>query len=144
MYAQLSDMVDRYGEAEILRLGVIDGDFATDLLDARVVDRVNKGIAWAEDQVNSYLRKRYATPLGDVPVSIVEATCVLARFWLSTNGASVASEDAMDAHKRSIVWLTQLSRGEATLEGAAAIASGSKAKISDRLKIYDTGAEGMW
>ena len=144
MYAQLSDMVDRYGEAEVLRLGVIDGDFATDLADARVVDRVSKAITWASDQVDTYLRKRHATPLTNPPVAVIEAACVLARFWLSSNGGTTPSEDVRAAEKRTIAWLTQISRGEATLEGAAALASGSTARFSDREKTHDSGAGGMW
>ena len=144
MYAQLSDMVDRYGEAEILRLGVIDGDFAETLTDARIVERVANGLTVASDQVDSYLRKRHATPLADPPLSVVEATCTLARFWLASNGNTTPSEDVKDSHKRSVNWLTQISRGDATLEGTAPIAQGSEARVSDRPKIYDTGTGGMW
>lgn len=144
MYAQLSDMVERYGEAEILRLGVIDGDFATEITDLRVEARIARAIVVASDQVDSYLRKRHATPLLDPPVSVVEAACVLARFWLSSNGGTSPSEDVASAQKRTIAWLTQISRGEATLEGSAAMASGSEARISDRPKIFDPGAGGMW
>lgn len=144
MYAQLSDMVERYGEAEILRLGVIDGDFAETVEDLRVEARIARAITVAGDQVDSYLRKRHATPLTDPPLSVVEATCVLARFWLSSNGGTTPSDDVTAAHKRSVEWLTKISRGEATLEGSAAIAQGSTARVSDRPKIYDSGAGGMW
>lgn len=144
MYATIADMESRYGEAELLRLGVVDGDMAEELSDPRVEARVSEALTTATDQVDSYLRKRYLTPLSPVPASIVEATCVLARYWLSQSGATTPSESVESHQERILKWLDKLATGTTTLEGLTPIASGSTARVSDRGKIYDAGPGGMW
>ncbi|MCH8475955.1 MAG: DUF1320 domain-containing protein [Opitutales bacterium] len=144
MYATIADMESRYGGDELRRLGVVDGDMAEELSDPRVQARVSQALMTATDQVDSYLRKRYLTPLAPAPASIVEAPCVLARHWLSQSGATTPSESVTEHRADTLKWLAKLADGSATLEGLTPIAKGSTARVSDRDKIYDPGPGGMW
>ncbi|TVR05961.1 MAG: DUF1320 domain-containing protein [Salinarimonadaceae bacterium] len=144
MYASLADMVERYGEVELLRLSVIDGPTPEDIADLRVEARVSRAIATAGDIVDSYLRKRYSTPLATPPASIVEATCVLARHWLSTSGSVNPSDSVTTAVAQTRAWLGRIATGDVTIEGLAPVAQSAAARVSDRPKIYEPGAGGMW
>lgn len=144
MYAALTDMVSLYGEAEILRLGALDGDFPDQVTDLRVEARVARALDSATDLIDSYLRKRYRTPLETVQASIRDAACAIARHTLASTGQTSPSEDVARQYKTTIDWLGQIARGVVTLEGAAPVAQGSAAQFQDRDPIYDTGAGGMW
>lgn len=144
MYATVADMVERYGEVELLRLAVIDGPPPEELDDIRVEARVARAVATAGDIVDSYLRKRYSTPLASPPASIVEATCVLARHWLSSNGNVNPSESVIAAAAQTRAWLARIAGGDVTIEGLAPIAQTAAARVSDRPQIYDPGARGPW
>jgi phage gp36-like protein len=144
MYATLADMVERYGEAEILRMSVIDGDLPEDLEDPRVEARVSRAIETASSVIDSFLGKRYTTPIAVPPLSVVEAACVIARHWLSSSGSTTPSETAQTARDQTLSWLNKIAQGMVTIEGLAAISKSSSARVSDRPAIYDPGTGGRW
>jgi len=141
VYATLDDLRARYGDDELRQISDLDG--AADAIDA---GRVEQAIAVATDQVGSYLRKRYALPLTTVPVSIVEATCIIARHWLATSGRSMPTEQMNRERDAQLRWLRDLASGLVTLEGAAEVKAspGASARVSDRERRFEPGSGRLW
>lgn len=112
MYGSIQDMVLRFGEIEMLRLSTADGDVPDTILP----ERIEGALKDASDLIDSYLRVRYRTPLIRVPVAIVRASCILARFDLAHGTAPDPSDQATKARDEVIAWLKRLADGAASLE----------------------------
>lgn len=81
-YCTLTDLVDRYGETEVLAYADRDRD---GLADAAMVDGV---LADVDAEIDTYLAGRYALPLSDTPRVLVRIACALVREALAlANGA---------------------------------------------------------
>jgi len=76
-YVTINDMVQRFGEVEMIQL--TDRDAATGAVDVAVLDAV---IADAQAEVDSYLSVRYALPLAVVPDILRSYTADVARYRL--------------------------------------------------------------
>src|SRR5690349_14046360 len=106
-YATLADLKLRYGETEIVRLAAEDGqvDGPTDTA------RVDGILSAASAAIDSYIGRRYQTPLSPVPEVIVDACCKLARYDLANGGQSQPSDQMRDARKDAIRWLESVAAG---------------------------------
>lgn len=138
MYATVDDMIQRYGEVEMIRLSVADGDAP----EAIVPGRIEGAIADASQLIDSYLRARYATPVVPAAPELVRATCLLARYDLAHGGEREPTEQMRLARKEVIAWLAQLAGGAASLEGAVALSAGGGARAADRARAFTTRADG--
>lgn len=142
-YATLADLVESFGEPEIIRLTAGDGE-----LDGPVVaPKVDRALADATDLIDSYLRRRYATPLIDpVPPAIRRACCVLARFDLAHGDQREPTEQMRLARKETLDWLKLLADGSVELDGAVPLGgtSGAGAMVSDRDRAFSTSALWEW
>lgn len=127
-YATVADMVSRFGETEVLRFSAGDGA----LPEAIVPERIDQAIADASALIDSYLRRRYTTPLTTAPADITRAACTLARYALAMGGDREPTEQMRLARKEVITWLEGIADGRVTLEGLAPIATTSAARVSDR------------
>lgn len=136
-YATVQDMIGRFGETEMLRLSSVDGV----LPEAVNPGPVEQAIGDVDAIIDSYLRKRYRVPLAPVPQAIIRASCVLARYELSTGGDREPAEQVKNDRKDVVAWLTQLANGTATLEDAAPIAPSSSAQTSDRERMFGRHGE---
>ena len=128
-YAAPSDLVARFGEAELIRLTTDEGqDFGTfDLV------RVTAAIGDASAIIDSYLRRRYLTPLALVPQEILRATCVLARHALAQGGGREPTTQMENGRKDVLAWLEQLRDGTALLdESVVATSPESYAQMTSR------------
>ena len=137
-YASVQDMVTRFGDVEMLRLSVADGS----LPDAGAplpTLRIEQAIADASRLIETHLRVRYTVPVTPAPDDLVRAACVLARYDLATGGDREPSEQMRLARKEVLAWLTQLSRGEVSLEGAVLISAGAGARTGDRPRMFFSG-----
>ena len=141
-YATLSDLNEAFGEAEMIRLTVADGEL-TGPADAAKVDRA---LTDATDLIDSYLRRRYAVPLAaPVPPAIRRACGVLARFDLAHGDQREPTEQMRLARKDTIAWLEALADGKAELPDAVPLGgtSGAGARVSDRCRAFsDTSLRG--
>ncbi len=81
-YATIADMIDRFGESEMIRLSTPDG---ADLV-AVVPDPIDRALDEASALIDTYLRRRYRMPLTVAPPEVRRACCILARYDLSTGG----------------------------------------------------------
>jgi phage gp36-like protein len=140
-YATASDMIARFGSTELIRMTTPEGQ-AMDAIDTAAVDRA---IAEASGQVDSYLRTRYAVPLVAVPVEITGLTCRMARYSLAHGENREPTEQMRMARKEDIAWLEGIAKGLVTLDGVApANPAQSGARSTDRARPFDADALGLW
>lgn len=107
-YATKQDLIDRYGENELARL--TDRAAGTTVNDT-VVDRA---LADASAEIDSYLAKRATTPLSPMPGLVVTHCCAIARYYLHEDHAP---DRVKDAYKLAIDWLKLAARGDVTVDG---------------------------
>jgi phage gp36-like protein len=120
-YITNADIEERVGPAALIQLADDDGN---GVADAGVVDEARLG---AEGEVNSYLARRYQTPidlavhasLSDVLASV---TLDLAEYRLRMRRPPV-SEDARRRRDQAIDWLSQVADGRVDLPSLTAVAA---------------------
>ena len=113
-YAQPQDMVARYGQAEMIRLSVGEGQ----PLDVMNLARINVALADASALIDSYLRRRYATPLATFPQEILRACCILARYDIAHGDGRTPSDQMTAAQKQVLAWLEAIRDGRTMLADA--------------------------
>ncbi len=114
-YATQEDLEERYGTLELIQL-TDRADPPEGAADSATVERA---IADASAEIDSYLAAHYTLPLTTVPDRLNTCACVLARRYLYADRPSEAV-DAEAARERA--WLKMLAAGAATLTGAASAA----------------------
>ena len=92
-YCTLADLVDRYGETEVLQLTDRNHD---GIADTQVLDPV---FADVDALIDAHLASRYALPLSSVPRVLVRLACDLVREMLMMAGG--ARLDSESAEKRA-------------------------------------------
>jgi phage gp36-like protein len=132
-YAGVQDMIDRFGQVEMIRLTTpADQD-----MDTVQTDPVERALEDASALIDGYLRRRYQVPLDLVPAEIRRAACMLARFDLATGDNREASERAAQDRKDTVSWLTQISKGEVLLSLAeVAVGDQSFAQVQTRGAVF--------
>lgn len=109
-YATQTDLTDRFGAVELAQL--------TDRASGQVIDTavLDRALADADAEIDSYLATRYALPLASTPVVLVRLAADMARYRLFddrvTESVRVRYQDAVSLLKR-------LASGEVRLDGAA-------------------------
>lgn len=115
-YATQQDLIDRFGEDELIQLTDRDGDGA---IDADVMDTA---LTDADAEIDGYLATKYQLPLATVPGVITQLACDVARYRLYDEHAT---EQVRNRYKDAVAFLTRLSRGEVSLGLATPPASSS-------------------
>ena len=112
-YATQQDLVDRFGELELIQLTDRENGAATD------ADVVAAALADADELVDSYIAARVALPLATVPPRLVRVAGDIARYYLH---ADAPTEQVRTAYKDALAWLKDIGLGKATLgdDGVAA------------------------
>jgi len=110
-YATQQDLIDRYGEQELIEL-TDRADPPTGAIDATVV---SKRIADADAIIDSYLGARYKLPLSSVPEILVGISCTIARKKLY---ADAPLDEVINDDKDAMRMLRDISNGTAKLEVA--------------------------
>ena len=143
-YAAAQDLIVRYGELEMLRLTTPEGE------DLGSIDTAKLGaaIADASAEIDSYLRRRYATPVVPTTPELLRCCCALSRFELA-HGAGREPTTQMQRQRDSLLkWLERVRDGEVFLDGAIALGgTESAAMVSDGTGVFaqfptDTDASG--
>jgi phage gp36-like protein len=138
-YASIDDMVLRFGQSEIARASTPDGQEVGDVVAAPVQAALNDASATAD----SYLRKRYQTPLDIAPVEITRTVCSIARVYLLSGGGRQASEQALHDQKEAVSWLERIARGLVLLD-LQEVAQGDEsfAVMEDRRDVFSGRNDG--
>lgn len=108
-YATMQDLVERFGEQELIQL--------TDREQARVIvtEVVERALADADAEVDGYIGARYALPLPRVPILLVGTAANIARFRLM---GDATTEEARKRYEDAIKLLRLIARGDVTLPSA--------------------------
>lgn len=142
-YATVQDMIDRFGEPEMIRLSEQEDRTA----EAVNAEKIELAIADAAALVDDYLRKRYQVPLATVPKSVTRGTCVLARYDLAQGERTNPTEEMRLARKEVVAWLEDLAKGEIQLDSVPS-GSGSSpaggARFTDRGRIFSDRSLRGW
>lgn len=117
-YASQQDMIDRFGESEMIQL--TRGDTA---IDAAVLEEAQ---AQADSEIDGYLRGRYALPLADVPELIKRCACDIVR-WILFIGS--IPEEVERRYKRAIELLQGVAKGEIVLNLPASPGEGETTNV---------------
>lgn len=126
-YAGVQDLVERYGEQEIIQL--TDRDHAG-VIGAVVVERALRDAA---AEIDGYLAARYVLPLATVPTVLVRLCADLARYYLYDDHAP---EQVVRRHKAAIELLRRISTGEVALGLSE---DGEEAQASDGAEMESDG-----
>ena len=120
-YITNTDIEERVGSVALVQLADDDGNGVADV---GVVDEARLG---AEGEVNSYLGRRYSTPIDltihpDLADVLATFTLDLAEYRLRLRRPPV-SEDARRRRDQAIEWLTRVADGRIELPSAVGVAA---------------------
>jgi phage gp36-like protein len=139
-YATQSDLVARFGSAELAQL--------TDRVAGTAIDAavVAAALADADALIDGYLAQRYALPVTPTPALLLRAAADIARFLLHGKSAGEAVRNAYDDALRV---LRDLADGRAALPGAAAApaaqtpaAAGGAPQFATPARVFDRAGLG--
>lgn len=132
-YATPADMEARFGLNEMIRLSTADGSVMGTAVSVTGFAMIEEALAAASEMVDSYLRRRYATPLDVVPLVVKRLVMTLARFDLAHGDQREPSEQMTKEHDGAIAWLKSVRDGTVLLDLAEVPTSDeSFAQTSDR------------
>lgn len=140
-YAALTDMTLRFGETEVHRLSAGDGELPVGIVE----ETVDRALLDATAIVDSFLRRRYQTPIERPSADIVRATCILARYDLATGSNKEPSSQMKEGRDEILAWLAKIADGRVTIEGLPTVqlAAGSGVRVSDRPRGLTSDNLGM-
>lgn len=107
-YATQQDMIDRFGEPEIIQLT----DNGPTRTGAIVVDALTRAFEDADAEINGYLAGRYTLPLASTPRVILGIACDMARYRLYTDAVP---EVVARRYKDAVALLGNISKGVVSL-----------------------------
>lgn len=135
-YATVTDLIDRYGEQELIQLTDRNG---AGPYDATVVARA---LADADSEIDGYLAARYTLPLATTPAAITRVACDLARYRLFGDHMT---EVVRTRYEDAVRLLQGVAKGSVTLGLPAttqpAVESG--AEIQSGGRIFDRADNGF-
>ncbi len=136
-YATKQNMIDRFGEAELVELTNRAGGAAID-------DNVlNRALADADAEVNGYLAAKYSLPLAVVPAILEPVACDIARYYLYEDRVT---EAVLERYKARVAFLKGVASGAVNIgvstgNEAPAAAGGPSYEAPDRIFTGDTLAD---
>lgn len=108
-YAVQQDMVDRFGESELVRITDRTSDRSGTTIDTTVLARA---LADAHSDIDSYLMGRYSLPLTTVPTRLKTACADLARYKLYHRDPP---EHIRRTYEDQVRWLEKVGEGKLAL-----------------------------
>lgn len=126
-YCTQQDLVDRFGEDELIQL--------TDRANVGAIDQavLDRAIADAGAEIDGYLAGRYALPLATVPTVLVRLACDITRYFLYDKAPP---EQVAKRYDDAARFLRSVAKGEVAL---GADAAGVKAMPSDGAQMESGG-----
>lgn len=107
-YATAQDIIDRYGEDQLLLLTDRNGD---DVSDDDVIDRA---VADAGAEIDTYLAAKYTLPLPTIP-SVLVRLCVDIVMYRLAASADLGTDERRKRYEDAIAVLKRISKGEVSL-----------------------------
>ncbi|TXN60893.1 DUF1320 domain-containing protein [Methylobacterium sp. WL6] len=126
-YAQKSDLIERFGELELVQL-----TDRTHKPQSTVDDvPVDRALGDASALIDGYLGKVYALPLAGVPANLVKMSADIARYYLHGKAADKDSP-VTRAFGEAVAWLKDVAAGRVQLEDsgvAPPVAPGAAGRV---------------
>ena len=107
-YATLQEIIDRYGEDDLLMAADRDGD---DEVDTAAVDRA---LADASAEIDTYLAARYNLPLPHTP-AVLQRLCVDITLYRLAFNAVGNTEERRQRYDDAVALLVRISKGDVSL-----------------------------
>lgn len=130
-YAVKQDLIDRFGELELIQLTDRTSSVPTNVDDVVVGRALADANAW----IDGYLVKLYALPVAAPPPVLVKIAADIARFYLH---GEAASDSVRRAFEDAEAWLRDVSRGVIGLEIAgvpAAQPGGGAVRVEGPVRV---------
>ncbi|MES9873152.1 MAG: phage protein Gp36 family protein [Candidatus Sedimenticola sp. 6PFRAG7] len=105
-YCSQQDLVERYGETELVQLTDKTGSGE---IDAQIVANA---IADADSEIDDRLGSRYKTPIRPVTRSLVRVACDIARYYLYDDHAT---EHVAERYKNAVKFLDGVASGKISI-----------------------------
>lgn len=106
VYCTQQDMIDRFGEEELIQLTDRDGE---GVVDSNVLDRA---IADAAAEIDGYLATRYKLPLAETHPALPRLATDIARYLLYDDAAT---DKVQERYDKAIAFLRDVARGTVSL-----------------------------
>ena len=133
-YATIADMISHYGEVEMRRVSVVDGEVPETVLPTRI----ERALRDASSLADTYLGSRIPVPVAVPPEALLLNVRAIARYYLWTGGDRTPSDDIKAAYAQALAWLKAVAEGLATIDGTPpAGAPTSCARTSDRPRLIN-------
>ena len=107
-YATKQNLIDRFGQAELVQLT----DRAIPPIGAIVDAVVDGALADADAEIDGYLVGQYLLPLASVPKNLVALACDIARYKLFDDRAT---EQVRQRYDDAVKYLRSVGKGELSL-----------------------------
>ncbi len=111
-YAVAQDLVDRFGEEELIQLTNRPGE----TFDAVNTARAERALDDASEEIDGYLRPRYAVPVTQASRQLTSLCCDIARERLQLAGGHMPTDTVTTAAKRARAFLQHVAEGKAQLD----------------------------
>lgn len=105
-YATRQDMIDAFGEAEVIRLTASYEE--PDVVDDGALDRA---LERASVEIDAYISARYPRPFTRIPRLLIGLACDMARYRLTGTGGRLVSDEVRDRHRDAIKLLGMVADG---------------------------------
>lgn len=110
MYATAQELETRLGgEEALVILADRDGD---GVADAELVERA---LADATAEIDSYLAGRYTLPLPTVPAVLVRLACDMAVYRITSEYGAGLTEERRQRYEDAVAWLKRAASGDVSL-----------------------------
>jgi len=107
-YATQQDMIDRFGEREVIALSDRDDNGVID------VPVLAAGLVAADNEINAYLAGAYSLPLSITLPIVRDFACDIARYRLSS-GEVVETEEVRNRYRDAIKFFEKVAAGKISL-----------------------------
>lgn len=129
-YAVKQDMIDRFGETELVQLTNKDNNAATSIDDPAL----DQALADANAEIDGYLAGRYTLPLVHVPLTLKRNACDIARYHLYDDRVT---DQVQKRYDDALAFMRAVGKGSIGLgpdaaQQPAAAAGGPKTSESER------------
>ncbi len=130
-YATQADLVDRFGELELIQRTNRTGG---QTIDTTVLGRA---LADADAEIDGYLATRYQLPLASTPPVLVRLGADIARYRLSDKGIT---DTVRQRYEDSVSLLKRMASGDVQLAGVAVVVapggSGNAVAVRTPVRIF--------
>ena len=106
-YATKQDLLDR-DESMVWNLAI---DRSTEVLNDTAID---EALSQADDEINSYLARRYVLPLPEVPSLLRKQAVTIAFYWLADRDQQ-ATNLMMERYEKALTSLKEIAKGSREL-----------------------------